>query len=73
MGSVDEADRAQVEEERGREEAIRHRQPSLNATGFCWNCAGKLGGSLLFCGPDCRDDYDREHAIRAHQGGHKPR
>lgn len=47
--------------------AVR-RRPGLVAHGACHYCDEPLAPALPFCGPDCRDDYDKEQAARTRAG-----
>lgn len=44
------------------------RRRELIPTGQCLFCAEKVPGHALFCGPECRDDYDQLLAARARAG-----
>ncbi|MDO8069998.1 hypothetical protein O3299_00540 [Janthinobacterium sp. SUN176] len=43
-------------------------RPSLVTHGCCHYCDEPLVPALLFCGVDCRDDYDKEQAAKARAG-----
>jgi len=43
-------------------------QPALVAHGCCYFCDEVLAPAMLFCGVDCRDDYDKEPAAKARAG-----
>ena len=47
--------------------AVRSRS-ALMAHGCCHYYDEALGPALLFCGVDCRDDYDKEQAAKARAG-----
>ena len=47
--------------------AVR-RRPGLEAHGCCHYCDEPLAPALLFCGVDCRDDYDKELAAKSRAG-----
>ena len=47
--------------------AVRRRS-GLVAHGCCHYCDEPLAPALLFCGVDCRDDYDKELAAKARAG-----
>ena len=47
--------------------AVRGRL-ALVAYGCCHYCDEALAPALLFCGVDCRDDYDKEQAAKARAG-----
>lgn len=49
--------------------AVRGR-PALVAHGCCHYCDELLAPALVFCGVDCRDDYDKE--LSAKQRGGRP-
>ncbi len=40
----------------------------LVPAGQCHYCAEEVGSGALFCDTGCRDEYDREAAIRKRQG-----
>ena len=43
-----------------RRSALSQRAPEgPAATGYCFNCDAMLGTGLRWCGPECRDDYER--------------
>jgi predicted nucleic acid-binding Zn ribbon protein len=42
--------------------------PALSDHGFCHFCDEPVALEALFCGSDCRDDYDREAAARRRAG-----
>ena len=44
--------------------AVRGR-PALAPHGCCHYCDEPLAPALLFCGVDCRDDYEKEQAAKA--------
>jgi hypothetical protein len=35
------------------------------ATGFCFNCDARLAPKLRWCGPECRDDWQRAQRAEA--------
>lgn len=47
--------------------AVRGR-PALVAHGCCHYCDEPLVPALLFCGVDCRDDYDKVQAAKTRAG-----
>lgn len=47
--------------------AVRGR-PALVANGCCHYCDEPLAPSLLFCGVDCRNDYDKDQAAKTRAG-----
>ncbi|MGX9785915.1 hypothetical protein [Janthinobacterium lividum] len=47
--------------------AVRSR-PALVAHGCCYFCDEALAPAMLFCGVDCRDDYEKEQAAKARAG-----
>ena len=47
--------------------AVRRRL-GLVAHGSCHYCDEPLAPALLFCGVDCRDDYDKEQAAKTRAG-----
>ncbi len=48
-------------------DAVR-RQVRLVADCRCHYCDEPVGPVALFCGVDCRDDYDKEQAAKARAG-----
>lgn len=58
------SDDADVTQERLESEAAlfakRRREPGLVAIGACYFCSETLGRPFLFCGAECRDDYEIE-------------
>jgi hypothetical protein len=62
---ADICDLAQEHYERSMEEALaraRAKEPEIKSTGFCLACElplAKENKNPRFCGPDCRDDYDK--------------
>ncbi|MDC8757521.1 hypothetical protein [Janthinobacterium fluminis] len=48
-------------------DAVR-RQPRLAPDCRCHYCDEEVGAAALFCGVDCRDDYDKERAAIARAG-----
>lgn len=47
--------------------AVRGR-PVLVAHGCCHYCEEPLAPALVFCGVECRDDYDKELSAKARAG-----
>lgn len=39
-------------------------QHQLVPTGVCYNCEETLGTDQVFCGPDCRADFDHRETVR---------
>lgn len=65
---MDDADRADQEVERMREEALRHRKHDhLPHISRCYNC-GEVAPGRLFCDADCQSDYEKRAAARARGG-----
>ena len=44
---------------------LGRRRQSLQPTGQCYNCEEPLPETRLFCGPECRDDFDHRQRISA--------
>lgn len=44
------------------------RSSNLVPSGFCHYCAESVGSSVLFCCPDCRDDYEAEQKMKRIMG-----
>jgi len=69
---MDDADRADQEVERMRQEALRHRKHDhLPRIGRCHNCGRKCDEGTpgrLFCDSDCQSDYEKRAAARARGG-----
>lgn len=55
---ADIADQAQIAEEGTREDGLKNHQPTLQSCGFCFYCNESIKPGLLFCGPECRDDWE---------------
>jgi hypothetical protein len=66
----DDADRAQWRIEQDLRVAMAHARavPALSGHGACHFCDEPVALEALFCGSDCRDDYDREAAARRRAG-----
>lgn len=47
--------------------AVR-RKPSLLARGTCHYCDEPVAPTLIFCGVECRDDYDKEMSAKTRSG-----
>ena len=47
--------------------AVRGR-PTLVAQGCCHYCEEPVAPALVFCGVECRDDYDKELSAKARAG-----
>lgn len=66
-------DRAQQldEAERAACEAMQRAKPGLKATGFCRDrgCGKPLPEGQLFCGPECRDYFEKDQQMRDIRGG----
>jgi hypothetical protein len=66
---ADDIDRAQTETDFFLARAINNLQRrELTPRGECLFCAEKVTDRALFCGSECRDDYDRLVAARARVG-----
>lgn len=50
--------------------AAQRAKPGLVATGVCLDpgCRAKLPKGQLFCGPECRDYYERQQRMQRIQG-----
>ena len=66
----DDADRAQWRIEQDVLVGMAHARavPALSGHGCCHFCDEPVVLDALFCGSDCRDDYDREAAARRRAG-----
>ncbi len=69
MASVD--DLASIQEELNLSVALQKRKSILTPRGSCWleGCEEPLKGDLLFCGVECRDEWERIKKIRERQTG----
>lgn len=65
---ADEADQAQVQEQRDLAVALRVRFTTLSATGACHSCDAHVRAGRLFCDRDCLDDWERAEAARKREG-----
>jgi hypothetical protein len=66
---ADDIDRAQQEEEFFLTRAMAAtKRPGLVACGRCHYCNENVEPGALFCGPECRDDFDHEQACRKRSG-----
>ena len=55
---MDDSDRATLQEEMTRKDALSHRKdPRIYLCGVCWNCENATDG--LFCDSYCRADWAR--------------
>lgn len=61
-------DQAEAAEQRFRDAALAVRKPTLIACGQCHFCAEPLRSGLLFCGAECRDDFEYEQAAKHRNG-----
>ena len=50
------------------ETARRMAGHNLKPVGECYNCLEPVGEDRAFCGPECREDYDRRDAARRRTG-----
>ena len=66
---MDEFDRASEIEQRDRDRALTVRKPTLKQVGLCHYCSSPIASSLLFCGKDCADDWQRLDAAKQRNGG----
>lgn len=57
---MDDADLAEQREQRTRDEALAFRYLVPVATGACHWCSADLWHGGIFCGAECRDDWQRE-------------
>lgn len=66
---MDEVDLTQERMER-EAEALRHARPrpGLVPTGRCFNCDEIVPDHRLFCGPECRDDFDHRQRLEKRPG-----
>lgn len=62
----DVGDRAEWRIEKDIQNALAHvkKMPLQESDGHCHFCDEDIAHGLLFCNPDCRDDYDKEQALR---------
>lgn len=59
---MDEIDHAQDMEQQLRELQLRSRRPTLERTGYCWNCDALLiDRSRAFCDSLCSEDWHRRN------------
>jgi hypothetical protein len=67
---ADEADIAQarMERELGLILGAKRATDQPEAIGRCHYCDEDIGSGLVFCGSDCRDDWQREKRLRQRQG-----
>jgi len=60
---MDISDQATAREEQERERSMTlRRPPGPAATGWCLHCAVPVPEGYRWCGPECRDDWQIEHA-----------
>ena len=73
---ADEVDVAQIEEERHLAIALRNHANSarLMPTGFCRDprCEDDVPPGVLFCGPACRDSFDKQAEAAKRSGRRFP-
>lgn len=61
---ADPLDRAAAETESAVAAALTFRKPEGPvANGECHNCGAHLAAGLRWCGPECRDDWEREQKL----------
>lgn len=69
---MDEYDRATAIEEAEREACVatQRAKPAMQATGLCLDphCAEPLPDGKLFCGPECRDFFEKQQRMKRIQG-----
>ena len=68
---ADELDRAQDEVEFQLAQALKRSRPRLEAMGYCLECEADLTDyprGALFCGPECRDDFETRARMRQING-----
>lgn len=66
---MDEADRAERQEQIARDHALEFRASVPAPTGFCFNCGIELDKKTqCFCDLDCRDDFEVAQAARLRNG-----
>jgi hypothetical protein len=63
---MDEADKAEHQEELARQVAISRRKPVPKRHGLCLNCGKKSPGA--YCDSECRDDAERFERARQRDG-----
>lgn len=63
---MDEADKAEHQEELARQKAISYRKPVPKHDGHCLNCGEKSAGA--YCNTDCRKDAERFDRARELNG-----
>ena len=65
-------DQAQALEAAERDACVARQRatPGLRASGYCLDpgCRAALPEGQLFCGPECRDFYEREQRMRTIRG-----
>lgn len=61
---ADECDRAQTQIDQALAHSLSYRKPMLRPAGSCFYCGENLGRGLLFCSPDCAQDYEHEEKMR---------
>ncbi len=71
---ADDIDRAQQETEFLLAAALRRTRPKLMPTGVCLECEIELisiegDPPALFCGAECRDDFEKRERMRRINGG----
>jgi len=66
---MDDADAADVEQERLLRDAIAAAQcEHLKPMGFCHNCGQLVGAELKFCDKDCLDDWELRQNAKSRSG-----
>lgn len=60
-GKGDIIDQGNAAAEIFRDAALSQRKPEAPAaTGYCFNCDARLAPKLRWCGPACRDDWEKQ-------------
>lgn len=63
---ADPLDRAAAETENNLQAALTYRKPTGPlANGECHNCGAGVAEGHRWCGPACRDDWEKERAVLA--------
>lgn len=65
---MDEADRAEMQEQMARDLALSVRRPVPVRHGHCMSCGEPLAAELVYCDRDCQIDHEKAEAARARNG-----
>ena len=57
-------DQATEREEKDRAQALLYRHPVMVACCACHNCGESLRSGMLFCGAECRDDFEQREKMK---------